>query len=120
MRLVPVAAVALAVALPASAPAWAQDGQALYNIQCKTCHTLTGTSGPMGPTLKGVAGRDIAGAPGFAFSAGLKARPGTWTDASLDAYLANPAGFAPGTRMFARVAQPEARAAIIRYLKTQK
>ena len=72
-----------------------------------------------GPTLKGVAGRKIAGAPGFAYSAGLKARTGTWTDAGLDAYLANPAGFAPGTRMFARVAQPEARSAVIQYLKAQ-
>jgi len=115
MRHVLAAAFALALALPAMA----QDGQALFNVQCKSCHTLTGASSPAGPGLKGVAGRKIAGAPGFAYSAGLKAKTGSWTDANLDAYLANPAGFAPGTRMFARVAQPAARSAIIAYLKTQ-
>lgn len=115
MRLAIAAALVLASALPAVA---AEDGQALYNAQCKSCHTITGVSGPSGPTLKGVAGRKVASAAGFAYSSGLKARGGTWTDASLDAYLAGPSTFAPGTRMFARVAQPAARTAIIGYLKT--
>lgn len=115
MRIALAAALVLASALPAAA----EDGQALFNAQCRSCHTLTGINGPAGPSLKGVAGRKIAGAPGFAYSAGLKARTGTWTDANLDAYLANPAGFAPGTRMFARVAQPAARSAVIQYLKSQ-
>lgn len=112
--------IALAVTLAlAAGPALAQDGAALFAAQCKSCHTLAGTSGPAGPTLKGVAGRKIAGAPGYAYSAALKGKGGTWTDAALDAYLTNPAAFAPGGRMFNRVAQPQARAAIIRYLKTQ-
>ncbi|MBI5940989.1 MAG: c-type cytochrome [Caulobacterales bacterium] len=114
MRLVLAAALALTTALPATA----QDGQALYNAQCKSCHTITGVSGAGGPSLKGVFGRKIASAPGFAFSSGLKGKAGTWSDASLEAYLAAPVTFAPGTRMFARVAQPEARKAIIGYLKT--
>ena len=114
MRLI----LAAAFFLTATAPAWAEDGQALFNVQCKSCHTITGVSSPSGPTMKGVAGRKIASAPGFAYSAGLKGKTGTWTDASLDAYLTGPSTFAPGTRMFARVAQPGARAAIISYLKT--
>lgn len=114
MRLV----LAAALLLAAAAPAGAQDGQALFNAQCKSCHTVTGVNSPAGPTLKGIAGRKIAAAPGYNFSTGLKAKTGTWTDASLDAYLANPSGFAPGGKMFARVAQPAARTAIIGYLKT--
>ena len=114
MRLVLAAALALTAALPATA----QDGQALFNAQCKSCHTINGVSSPGGPTVKGISGRKIAGAPGFAYSTGLKGKAGTWTDANLDAYLAAPSTFAPGTRMFARVAQPQARAAIIGYLKT--
>lgn len=114
MRLAFAAAFFLIFALPAAA----EDGQALFNAQCKSCHTLTGTNGP-GPSLKGVAGRKIAGASGFAYSTGLKGKAGTWTDANLDAYLTNPSVFAPGTRMFARMAQPAARAAVIGYLKTQ-
>ena len=115
MRLALAATLVLASALPALA----EDGQALFNAQCKSCHTLTGVNGPAGPSLKGVAGRKIAGSAGFAYSAGLKAKTGTWTDASLDAYLTNPSAFAPGTRMFARVAQPAARSAVIQYLKSQ-
>ena len=118
MRLVLAAALALTATLPVSAPARAQDGQALFNAQCKSCHTVTGINSPAGPTLKGVSGRKIATAPGYNFSAGLKAKTGTWTDVSLDAYLANPGGFALGGKMFARVAQPAARTAIIGYLKT--
>jgi len=111
---------AVALALTGAAPALAQDGAALYAAQCKACHSLTAANSPAGPSLKGVAGRKLATAPGYAFSAGLKARGGTWTDAALDAYLANPAGYAPGTKMFNRVPQPAARTALIAYLKTQK
>lgn len=98
----------------------AQDGAALFNAQCKSCHTLTGTNGPAGPSLKGVAGRKIAGSAGYAYSKALSGKAGTWTDAQLDAYLSGPAAFAPGTKMFNKVADPKARAAVIGYLKTQK
>ena len=115
MRLALAAALILASALPAAA---AEDGQALFNAQCKSCHTINGVSGVAGPSLKGVAGRKIASTPGYVYSSGLKAKTGTWTEANLDAYLAAPVIFAPGNRMFARVAQPAARKAIIGYLKT--
>lgn len=117
MRLILAAALAVSAF---AAPALAQDGAALFNAQCKSCHTLTGTSSPAGPTLKGVSGRKAASAPGYAYSPGLKTKGGAWTDANLDAYLAAPATYAPGTKMFNRVANPQARAAIIAYLKTQK
>lgn len=116
MRLILVVALAAA---SLAAPAQAQDGAALYAAQCKSCHAVTAVNGA-GPGLKGVAGRKVAGAPGYSYSAGLTKKGGTWTDASLDAYLANPSGFAPGTKMFNRVANPQARAAIIAYLKTVK
>ncbi|MDQ0464911.1 cytochrome c2 [Caulobacter ginsengisoli] len=115
MRLVLIAALA-AVAFPA----FAQDGAALYNAQCKACHSVTEASGPAGPSLKGVVGRKIAGAPGYAYSAGLKAKTGVWGDANLDSFLTNPAGFAPGGKMFVKVAKPGDRAALIAYLKTVK
>lgn len=105
----------------AAAPALAADGAAVFNAQCKSCHSLTGKSGPSGPTLKGAAGRKVAGAADFpGYSPALKKKGGTWTDASLDAFLTNPAGFAPGGKMFVRVPQAENRAALIAYLKTQK
>jgi cytochrome c len=114
-------ALAAAFALSAlAAPALAQDGAALFAAQCKSCHSTTGPSTPAGPSLKGVAGRKAASAAGYAFSPGLTKKGGAWTDANLDAYLAAPSTYAPGTKMFNRVANPQARAAIIAYLKTQK
>lgn len=100
--------------------AMAQDGAATFNAQCKSCHALTGASGPAGPGLKGVVGRKVAGAPGYAYSKALTAKGGVWTDASLDAYLANPAGVAPGGKMFTRVGDGKTRAALIAWLKTWK
>lgn len=100
-------------------PALAADGALLFNAQCKMCHQAA--TGPMAPTLSGVAGAKIASKPGFNYSPALKAKSDmTWTDANLDAYLANPTGFAPGTRMMVKVAKPEDRKALIGYMKTLK
>ena len=73
----------------------------------------------MGPTLTGVAGGPIA-AKSFAYSPGLKAKGGTWTDANLDAFLKAPPTFAPGTKMLISVGAEPNRKAIIEYLKTLK
>ncbi|MGA0605661.1 c-type cytochrome [Phenylobacterium sp. VNQ135] len=108
-------AAALALSL-AAAPAFAADGQQLFNMQCKMCHA----GGPMGPSLTGVAGAKIASKDGFAYSPGLKAKGGTWTDANLDAFLKAPAQFAPGTKMMISVPSDENRQAIVAFLKTLK
>lgn len=100
-------------------PALASDGAQLFNTQCRICHQAA--TGPMAPSLAGVAGGPVAAKPGFNYSPGLKAKAShVWTDRHLDAYLANPAGFAPGTRMMVKVADPEDRQALIGYLKTLK
>ena len=109
-----VASLAVALALTA-APALAADGAQLFNMQCKMCHG----GSVMGPGLAGVAGGKI-GAGAFAYSAALKAKDGTWTDANLDAYLKQPSAFAPGTKMLINVPNEENRAAIVSYLKTLK
>lgn len=100
-------------------PALAADGAKTFQFQCKTCHGAKST--PMGPSLAGVAGRKIASLADFKYSAGLTAKaPATWTDANLDAYLAAPTKFAPGTRMMTGVANPADRAAVVAYMKTLK
>lgn len=109
-----VPALALALSL-AAAPAFAADGQQLFNMQCKLCHT----GGPMGPSLAGVAGAKIA-SKDFAYSPALKAKGGTWTDANLDAFLKAPSAFAPGSKMILNVPSEENREAIIAFLKTLK
>ena len=112
-------ALGLAAALSLTAGlAHAADGAKLFQLQCKTCHQAKST--PMGPSLGGVAGRPIASLSDFTYSAGLKAKGGTWTDAALDAYLTSPAKFAAGTKMPAAVPAAADRAAVIAYLKTLK
>lgn len=113
----PSLAAALVLGLSAS-PALAADGARIFQLQCKTCHGAKST--PMGPALAGVAGGKIAGRSDYAYSAGLKAKGGTWTDANLEAYLATPGKFAPGTKMLVAVAKPADRAAVVAYLKTLK
>ncbi|MDB5417315.1 MAG: cytochrome c family protein [Phenylobacterium sp.] len=102
----------------AAGPALAQDGAALFNMQCKMCHQAASTS--LAPALTGVAGAKIAARPDFTYSPALKAKEGTWTDANLDAFLTAPMTFAPGTRMPVSVPADDARAAIIAYLHTLK
>jgi cytochrome c len=112
-------ALALATVLGlAATPAFAADGAKLFQLQCKTCHADKSTV--MAPSLQGVAGRGIAALADFKYSTGLKAKGGTWTVANLDAFLAAPAKFAPGTRMPIAVANPADRTALIGYLKTLK
>ena len=111
--------IAAAVALIAGG-ASAQDGASLFRDKCGNCHSVAETdSTPEGPSLKGVYGRAKASLGDFDYSAGLKAKGGKWTDADLDAFLANPRGFAPGSSMRTVVADPATRAAIIAYLKSQ-
>ena len=111
---------ALAVILAlAAAPAFAATGQDVFNDKCGDCHTVDPPSGTA-PALKGVVGRKIASLPDFQYSDALKAKGGVWTEAALDAFLASPKSFAPGTQMFAGASDPTERQAIIDYLKTVK
>jgi cytochrome c len=110
-------ALAMLAALSAGA-AQAADGAKTFQLQCKTCHQAKST--PMGPSLNGVAGRKIAGLADFKYSPALAAKDGTWTDASLDAFLAAPGKFAPGSKMPAALPGAPDRAAVVAYLKTLK
>ena len=58
-----------------------------------------------GPNLRGVIDRRAGTQPGFRFSPALieaGARGLVWTRATLDAYLADPERFLPGTEMACR------------------
>jgi len=110
-------AATLAFALAVAGPAFA-DGAKTFMLQCGTCHQAK--SSPMGPSLAGVAGRKIASLTDYAYSPALQAKGGAWTDANLDAYLAGPAKFAPGSKMPVSLPAVADRVAVITYLKTLK
>ena len=85
---------------------------------CKVCHTFNkGGATLVGPDLYGVVGRKIASVEGFNYTPALKAHEGDWTFDKLDAWLTNPAAFAPGTMMaFPGIPDTKKRADVIAYL----
>ena len=89
--------------------------------QCVACHTVKPAQNRVGPTLFGIVGANKAAVPGFNYSPALKAQKGVWSEAELDAYIANPRGKVPGTRMvYAGMADAAKRERLIAWLKTQK
>ncbi|WP_019998410.1 c-type cytochrome [Aureimonas ureilytica] len=89
---------------------------------CKACHTI-GRGGPdlAGPNLHGVMDAPIGQRLArYGATAALRSVGGTWTDAAMDRWLADPARFAPGTKMiFPGIPDALARADLIAYLRTQ-
>ena len=103
------------------AAADAAAGEKVFG-KCKACHKVDGSDGT-GPHLNGVVGRAVASVAGFAYSDAMvehAAEAPTWDPAALAAFLANPKGVVPGTKMaFAGLKTPEEQANLIAYLQAQ-
>ena len=96
-------------------------GEAVFK-KCAACHVAAqGGANGIGPNLWGVMGAVIGKhAPGFAYSEALAGKGGNWDWKAMDAWLASPRAFAPGTKMtFAGLGSPEDRANVIVYLNKQ-
>lgn len=108
-------------ATPGLRTADAGRGGTLFRA-CAACHSV-GRGGPDvdGPNLYGVVGAPVAGRrPRYGYTQALRDVGGTWTEARLDAWLTDPAAFAPGTAMhFAGLAEASDRADVIAFLATQ-
>jgi cytochrome c len=99
----------------------AKRGQVLFNNNCSICHSVSRGTNVIGPTLFDVVGRKAGTAPGFNYSAALKASGLVWTPANLDTWLISPRAFVPMSRMsFAGLHAPNDRADVIAYLAKQK
>ncbi len=87
--------------------------------RCAACHDFTpGGPNKVGPNLWAILGAEQAARDGFAYSPALTDLGGTWTFEALDAFLANPKGYAPGTKMaFKGMKKPASRADLIAYLR---
>ena len=111
--------VLIGVALMVSGAAEAQMDPSF--APCAACHTVKPAQNRLGPSLHRIVGARKAAVPGYNYSPALKAQKGVWSEAELDAYLANPRAKVPGTRMlYAGMPDKAKRAKLIAWLKTQK
>lgn len=108
------ATLAAAAAEPFGAPS-PQTPASLYEARCGGCHALDRNK--YGPMHRGVVGRAAATQPGYRYSDALRRSGIVWTEPTLDAWLDDPRRLVPGTRMDARLKDPEARRQIIAYLR---
>ena len=102
------------------ASASAQKGESSAK-KCAACHTFgKGEPNRVGPNLYGVVGRPKGTEGGFAYSDAMKKKGGNWTIDDLNAFLAAPQKFVPGTKMsFAGLPRGAERADVIAYLNTK-
>jgi cytochrome c len=112
------AAISIAGATPASADTPLHGdvvhGKTLYQ-GCEACHSIDDND--LGPRHRGVVGRHAGSVEDYAYSNALKNSGLTWDEATLDRWLTNPSALVPGTKMFFKIDDAQARADIIAYLK---
>jgi len=117
----PAAGAGLPSIIPLLAAADVAKGSAFVQQQCSACHTLNaGGAAGVGPNLYGVIGGPMFAGSGFAYSAAVKAKAkGNWNYDNINAWLADPAGFAAGTAMsYAGIKNTQTRADAVAYLRT--
>lgn len=106
-------------------PGFAQDGDAEAGAKvfrkCKACHAVgPDAKNKVGPGLNAIVGAEAGQVEGFKYSDAFMAKVGdglTWDAEALDAFLAKPRDYIPGTKMtFPGLRKPEERANVIAYL----
>ena len=105
---------------PALAAGDSTAGEKVFASHCAACHATTPGENKIGPSLAGIVGSKSGTVTGFNFSPAMKDANVTWDDADLDKFLANPAGFIHGTRMFVNLPSETDRQNVITYLNTLK
>jgi cytochrome c len=115
------AAAGLASIIPLIAGADIGKGTAFVQQQCSACHSVNqGGAAGVGPNLYGVMGGPMFAGAGFGYSDAAKAKAkGNWNYDNINAWLADPQSFAPGTAMsYAGIKNTLTRADVVAYLRT--
>jgi cytochrome c oxidase assembly protein subunit 11 len=91
-------------------------GQKVFDSACASCHGLD--QGKVGPSLRGVFGRQAGTVPGYPYSEPLAHAKVAWDADTLDKWLSGPQAFIQGTRMPMALPDPLRRRNVIAYLKS--
>ena len=112
--------VASLVALAGSGFALADsdERQVAFNTHCRNCHSVKKGDNRLGPSLYGIVNAKAGQVAGYkGYSGSLKGF--TWDEATLDAFIANPASVSPNTSMiYPPLADGAKRKKIIEFLKS--
>ncbi|WP_445211177.1 c-type cytochrome [Billgrantia hypersalina] len=101
----------------ASAAAEHARGERLFRSQCIGCHSLEPGRHLAGPSLHALIGRQAGSLDDYDYSPALREAELTWNRENLDAFLAGPDSFLPGTRMLLWGLDERTRGGIIDYLE---
>jgi cytochrome c len=93
----------------------ATRGKDLFERRCTGCHALEKDG--EGPRLRGVFGRTAGTVSGFAYSAALQKSHIVWNDTTLERWLTDPDTMVPDNDMGFRVARPQERLDLVRFLR---
>jgi len=93
-----------------------RHGKELFEKRCGGCHALDRDK--EGPRLGGVYGRAAGAITSFQYSGPLQNSKLTWTDETLDKWLADPEKLVHDSDMAFRVESADERREIISYLKS--
>lgn len=100
------------------AAADATAGERVFK-ECRACHRIEEGAHAVGPSLYNVVGRAVATAEGYTYSGALDVAAEFWTPAEIDAFIAEPRAYAPGTAMtYNGLKDPQDRANVIAYLQS--
>jgi len=94
------------------------QGQRLFRAQCIGCHSLEPGRHLAGPSLHELIGRPAGSIEDFNYSAALERADLVWNRETLNAFLAGPDSFLPGTYMVLWGLDESSRQPIIDYLES--
>ncbi len=97
-----------------------ERGQRMFQM-CAGCHGLAeGEFSPGGPSLYGVAGRNVGSIDGFPYTQAMANKPEVWSVEHMNTFIAAPQSVYPGTSMaYTGLNNPEDRAALIAFIASK-
>jgi cytochrome c len=86
---------------------------------CRNCHPLTTEVNRIGPHLVAVFGRKAGTVSGYNHSAGMKQYGREWTPGLMIAFLEDPRGVVPGTKMGISPLRPDEARDVVSYIQSR-